>query len=149
MVKLPTNEDSNQKIQITNQIKILWEDQNNAINNMKKLPKVCAQYILSELKYKVHKHGIITPSILFKTKWYQVKSNTMMTAKWCFKWNEEAPQGTCKKWNVCIWIQFAQHGILTPSITFKTQPFARDHREEIKLTLASNKWLSNKQGTIY
>jgi hypothetical protein len=67
MVKLPTNEDSNQKIQIANQIKILWEDQNNALNNMKKLLKVCAQHIPFELKYKVHKHGIITPSILFKT----------------------------------------------------------------------------------
>jgi hypothetical protein len=29
--------------------------------------------------------------------------------------------------------RFAQLGILTPSITFKTQPFTRYHREEIKL----------------
>jgi hypothetical protein len=68
MVKLPPNEESNQKIQIANQIKILREDQYNALNNMKKLPKVCAQHIQFELKYKVNKHGIITPSILFKTK---------------------------------------------------------------------------------
>jgi hypothetical protein len=85
MVKLPTIEDSNQKIQIANQIKILWKDQNNALNNMEKLPKICAQHTLFELKYKVHKHGIITPSILYKTKWYQVTSNTMITATWCFK----------------------------------------------------------------
>jgi hypothetical protein len=45
---------------------------------MGELLKVCAQNILFELKYKVHKHGIITPSILFK-KLYQVKSNTMIT----------------------------------------------------------------------
>jgi hypothetical protein len=42
MVKLPTIEDSNQKIQRANQIKILWEDQNNTLNNMEKLPKICA-----------------------------------------------------------------------------------------------------------
>jgi hypothetical protein len=63
---------------------------------MRNLPKVCAQNILFELKYKVHKHGIITSSILFNTKWYQVKSNTMITTKWHFKWNEGASQGTCK-----------------------------------------------------
>jgi hypothetical protein len=62
---------------------------------MKKLPKVSAQNILFELKYKVYKTGIITPSILSKTKYYQVKSNIVITTKWRFKWNEEAPQGTC------------------------------------------------------
>jgi hypothetical protein len=131
--KLPKNVESNQMIQRTNWIKILWYDQNNALNNMRMLPKVCVQNILFELKYKVHKYGIIAPSILFKTIWYQVKSNTMIATKWRFKWNEEAPQGTCKNENVFIWIHFAQYGILTPSMTFKTQIIARDHRKEIKL----------------
>jgi hypothetical protein len=34
----------------------------------------------------------------------------------------------------CFYLNtIAQHGILTPSIPFKKQPFARDHRKEIKL----------------
>ncbi len=39
-----------------------------ALNNMRKLPKVCAQNRQFALEYQVHKHGIITPTTLFKTK---------------------------------------------------------------------------------
>jgi hypothetical protein len=45
-------------------------------------------------------------------------------------------------------MQFAQHGILTPSMTFKTQTFARDHRKEIKLDTCI-KEMVEQQGTTY
>ena len=39
-----------------------------ALNIMWKLPKVCAQNRQFSFKYKVHKHGIITPTNSFKKK---------------------------------------------------------------------------------
>jgi hypothetical protein len=68
MVKLPTKEDSKSKDPNSESNKDIMRRPKHALSNMKKLPKVCAQHIPFELKYKVHKHGIITPSILFKTK---------------------------------------------------------------------------------
>jgi hypothetical protein len=45
----------------------------NALSNMRKLPKVCAQDKQFSLKSKVHKHGIITPTRSLKAKKNQVK----------------------------------------------------------------------------
>jgi hypothetical protein len=64
---------------------------------MKKLPNIGAQHIPFELKYRVHKHGIITPSILFKTKDIKWNNILWLPKNGALKWNEEAPQGTCTR----------------------------------------------------
>jgi hypothetical protein len=49
--------------------------------------------------------------------------------KW-FKWNKEAPQGSCINFNFCIEYNMHKHGILTPSISFKILPWAWENTKE-------------------
>jgi hypothetical protein len=66
---------SNQKIQVANQIKILWEDLNNALNNRKRLPKVCAQHIPFNWSIRCTNMESSLPRYYSKqndTKWHRI-----------------------------------------------------------------------------
>jgi hypothetical protein len=112
---------------------------------MRKLPKVCAQNILFELKYKVHKHGIITPSILFKAKRYQVKSNTMMTTK-NGDLNEMRKLPKVRAKIGMFAFEYILHNMESslPQYHLKCNHLHETTEKKLRLALASKKWLCNK-----
>ena len=65
--KALTNKASNQRSNWTNK-DVMIRERYSALNKIRKLPKVRAQFIMFAFEYNMHKHRILTPSISFRTQ---------------------------------------------------------------------------------
>ena len=89
-------------------------------------PKFVHNLELIAFEYNMHKHGILTPSITIRTN--DTKWNRLL---WLPQSNILNKMRKLPK----VHAQCAQHGILAPSKSFKTQTIARNHKYGVKLNM--------------